>query len=173
MIKIGKIVNTFGIRGQVKVVADTDFPEQRFAQGAILYVMKDADKLAQLEVDKAQVHKGTYLLSFKGYDNINQVEQFKNLWLAIDPEDQHELEEDAYYHHQIIGLKINTLDGTYLGKVKEILVLGSNDVWVIQRPEPGKKDVLIPFIDDVVKQIDLTQGKITIDLMEGLVDDED
>lgn len=173
MIKIGRIVNTFGIRGQVKVIADTDFPQERFAPGAQVFVLDQDQVKSALTIEKAQLHKGTYLLSFEAYNNINQVEPFKGMWLAIDPADQHQLEEDAYYHHQIIGLDIITNQGVNLGKVKDILTLGSNDVWVIKRPEPGKKDVLIPFIDDVVKSVDLENNQAFIELMEGLVDDED
>lgn len=173
MIKIGRIVNTFGIRGQVKVIADTDFPQERFAPGAQVFVLDQDQVKSALTIEKAQLHKGTYLLSFEGYNNINQVEPFKGMWLTIDPSDQHQLEEDAYYHHQIIGLDIITSQGVNLGKVKDILTLGSNDVWVIKRPEPGKKDVLIPFIDDVVKSVDLESNQALIELMEGLVDDED
>lgn len=173
MIKVGRIVNTFGIRGQIKVIADTDFPEERFARGAQLHILDNNQSIAQVVVEQAHLHKGTYLITLEGYHNINQVEIYKGMWLAIDPEDQHELEDDAYYHHQIIGLEIITTQGQALGKVKEILSLGSNDVWVVKRTQPGKKDALIPFIEDVVKNVNLEKGQATIELMEGLIDDED
>lgn len=172
--RIGRIVNTFGIRGQLKVIADTDFAEERFAPGNTLYVVSEQKELKHtVTVEKAQPHKGTYLLSFKGMDNINQVEGFKGLWLAIDKASQHELEEHEYYHHQIIGLKVVTTDGKVLGTIKEILQLGSNDVWVVKRATPKLKDALIPYIADVVKTVDLATATVTIELMEGLIDDED
>lgn len=172
MYKIGKIVNTFGIKGQVKVIADTDFPEERFASGATLMILKENQLLVTVTVKKAQLHKGTYIISFEEYHTINEVEPFKNLWLAIDETQQQSLPEDEFYHHQIIGLKVITTDGNALGTIKEILSLGSNDVWVIKRSQPKLKDALIPYIDDVVKKVDLDAGVITIELMEGLIDDE-
>ncbi|MBR7927108.1 ribosome maturation factor RimM [Aerococcaceae bacterium zg-ZUI334] len=172
MFKIGRIVNTFGIRGQVKVIADTDFPEERFKAGSTLYLLKDEQVVETLTVAAAQLHKGTYLVSFENYTNINQVESFKNLWLAIDASQQQPLEDDEFYHHQIIGLDVVTTDGKMLGKVKEILSLGSNDVWVVKRSKPNLKDALIPYIDDVVKSVNLADNIATIELMEGLIDDE-
>lgn len=172
MYKIARIVNTFGIKGQVKVIADTDFPQERFKVGNKLWIMQQDTPVLQVTVKNAQLHKGTYLLSFDEFHSINDVEKFKSYWLAIDEDQQHDLEEDAYYHHQIIGLKIVTTQGITLGKVKEILSLGSNDVWVVQRSQAGKKDVLIPFINDVVKSVNLQDSYAEIELMEGLIDDE-
>ena len=172
--RVARIVNTFGIRGQLKLIADTDFPEERFATGKTLYILKDLNSqpLASVQVAKAAIHKGTWLISFVGYDNINQVEGFKGCWLAIDESEQDELEEDSYYHHQLLGLEVVTLEGKTLGKSKEILQLGSNDVFVVQRNIPKAKDALIPFIGDVVKAVDLEAGQVKVELMEGLIDDE-
>lgn len=172
--RVARIVNTFGIRGQLKLIADTDFPEERFASGKTLYILKDLNSqpLASVQVAKAAIHKGTWLISFVGYDNINQVEGFKGCWLAIDESEQDELEEDSYYHHQLLGLEVVTLEGKTLGKIKEILQLGSNDVFVVQRNIPKAKDALIPFIGDVVKAVDLEAGQVKVELMEGLIDDE-
>lgn len=171
MYKVGRIVNTFGIKGQVKVIADTDFPEERFAVGESLLIVKDEQVLQTVTVQSSQLHKGTYLISFEEYHNINQVEPFKNCWLAIESHQQQALPEDEYYYHQIVGLTVVTTDGQVLGKVKEILALGSNDVWVVKRSEPKLKDILLPYINDVVKNIDLDAQMATVELMDGLVDD--
>ena len=80
-----------------------------------------------------------------------------------------ELEEGTYYYDQIIGLVVETLAGEELGKIKEIIPTnGANDVWVVQRI--GQKDLLLPVIDDVVKEVDLAAQKVTVDLLEGLDD---
>lgn len=171
--RVGRIVNTFGIRGQLKVVADTDFAEERFRAGQQLVILQNDTVIETVTVAKSQTHKGTYLISLEGYDNINQVEAFKGCWLAISAEDQQALPEDEFYHHQIIGLKVVTTEGKVLGTIKEILQLGSNDVWVVKRQEPKKKDALIPYISQVVQQVDLQKGEVLIELMEGLIDDED
>lgn len=171
--RIARIVNTFGIRGQVKVIANTDFVEERFKVGQELTVARDGENLATVTIAKAQPHKGTYLLTFEEYDDINQIEHFKDAWLLIDAEEQQPLPEDEFYHHQIIGLTVHTTEGVVLGTIKEILALGSNDVWVVKRKEAKKKDALIPYISEVVKEVDLEKGEVLVELMAGLIDDED
>lgn len=170
-IRIARIVNTFGIRGDIKVIADTDFPEERFQIGARLLIIRDDQLEAEVTVKSSRLHKGTYIIGFEEYDNVNQVEVFKNAWLAIPREEQDVLPEGDYYFHQIIGLDVYTTDHLHLGKIKDILSLGSNDVWVVQRPQAKLKEALIPYIEDIVKEINLDEHRVTIELMEGLVDD--
>ncbi|EKB57760.1 ribosome maturation factor RimM [Falseniella ignava] len=168
--KIGRLVNTFGIRGEVKVIVDSDFPEERLAQGATLYILKDDQPIA-VTVQSARQHKGSYIVAFEEYQDINQVECYKGSWLAIEASQQQALEEDHYYYHQIEGLKVYTVGGEHLGQIKEILALGSNDVWVVKPAQAGRRDILLPYIGDVVKEVDLTNQRVTVELMEGLIDD--
>lgn len=105
-------------------------------------------------------------MKFVGYDNINDVQAFRDHELMVSGKDQQPLEDGQYYYHQIIGLSVKTVDGEELGTIKEILSPGANDVWVVQRD--GKKDLLLPVIDDVVKDVDLDAGEVTVELMEGL-----
>ncbi len=81
-----------------------------------------------------------------------------------------DLAENEFYYHEIIGLEVVEEDGTIIGKVKEILSPGANDVWVVQRK--GKKDALIPYIESVVHTIDLENGQVIVEIPEGLLDDE-
>ncbi|UUX34105.1 ribosome maturation factor RimM [Fundicoccus culcitae] len=171
--KIARIVNTHGIKGQLKIIADTDFVEERFASGNRLSIVKDDKVLQEVHVASIIQSKGTYIVAFDEFHNINEVEVFKGAWLAIDEDQQEVLDDDSYYHHQIVGLKVVTTEGVELGTIKEILALGSNDVWVVKRKENGKKDALIPFIKDVVKDVDLDRQVVVIELMEGLIDDAD
>lgn len=171
--RIARIVNTFGIRGELKIISETDFEEERFKLGNKLFIITSQNEVIPVTVAAIRPQKGTFIISFEEFTNINDVEKFKGSYLAIDASQQEELEEDAFYYHQIIGLSVETLDGKKIGTVKEILELGSNDVWVVKRVENGKKDALIPYIDDVVKSVDIAQGKVIIDLMEGLIEDED
>lgn len=162
---VGKIVNTHGIRGEVRVMPTTDFVDERFAAGQDLYLKRDGDPL-KLMVESARQHKGFILVKFVGYDNINDVQTFRDHELMVSGEDQEPLEDGQYYYHQIIGLVVKTVDGDELGKIKEILSPGANDVWVVQRT--GKQELLLPVIDDVVKDVDLNAGVVTVELMEGL-----
>ncbi|MFD1850404.1 ribosome maturation factor RimM [Oceanobacillus bengalensis] len=167
MFNIGKIVNTHGIRGEVKVFRISDF-EERFQVGETVYLEKENGENIELVIDGHRIHKGFDLIHFKGYDNINDVEKHKGTYLKITEEQLTELEEDAYYYHEIIGCNVVTTSGEVLGIIKEILSPGANDVWVIKRPK--SKDLLIPYIEDVVKNIDISEKKIVIEPMEGLLD---
>ena len=162
---VDKIVNTHGIRGDVRVMPTTDFVAERFAKGQDLYLQQAGEPL-KLTVESARQHKGFILVKFVGYDNINDVQAFRDHELMVSGKDQQPLEDGQYYYHQIIGLSVKTVDGEELGTIKEILSPGANDVWVVQRD--GKKDLLLPVIDDVVKDVDLDAGEVTVELMEGL-----
>lgn len=171
---VGKIVNTQALRGEVRVMATTDFPEERFKIGATLAIF-NGDKLVEtVVVDGHRLHKNFNLLHFKGKDNINDVEKFKgfDLKVAGTEREADELDENEFYYDDIIGLEVYTTDETYLGKVREITSLPSNDVWAIQRPNKGK-DILIPYIEDIVLEIDLADNRVVIDPMDGLIDDVD
>lgn len=161
---VGKIVNTHGIRGEVKVVVITDFPEERFKVGNQLFI--DQQPPLKVKINSVRQHKGFILLTFDGFTNINQVEQFKGQQLMVSEEDIHPLDDGQYYYHEIIGLTVITDDGRELGKIKEILSPGANDVWVVKRPK--QSDLLLPVIDDVVKKVDLDHHQVTVELMEGL-----
>lgn len=162
-IQVGKIVNTHGIKGDVKVLPLTD-DAHRFDDLKKVYI---GDDKLKLEITKVAYIKGNVLLKFKRYDNINDVEKFKNLIVWVDEEDKLKLPEDSYFLHDIIGLSVYLLDGTLLGKVKDILQPGANDVYVV-KGESGEH--LIPAIKNVVKEINIEQQKIVIDAIEGLLE---
>ncbi|MER2292809.1 MAG: ribosome maturation factor RimM [Aerococcus urinaeequi] len=171
---VGKIVNTQALRGEVRVMATTDFPEERFKIGATLAIFNGNKLVETVEVDGHRLHKNFNLLHFKGKDNINDVEKFKgfDLKVAGTEREADELDENEFYYDDIIGLEVFTTDDTYLGKIREITSLPSNDVWAIQRPNKGK-DILIPYIEDIVLEIDLDDNRVVIDPMDGLIDDVD
>ncbi|MFW3497028.1 ribosome maturation factor RimM [Aerococcus urinaeequi] len=171
---VGKIVNTQALRGEVRVMATTDFPEERFKIGATLAIFNGNKLVETVEVDGHRLHKNFNLLHFKGKDNINDVEKFKgfDLKVAGTEREADQLEENEFYYDDIIGLEVYTTDEIYLGKVREITSLPSNDVWAIQRPNKGK-DILIPYIEDIVLEIDLADNRVVIDPMDGLIDDVD
>ncbi|MCL1630886.1 ribosome maturation factor RimM [Sporolactobacillus sp. CPB3-1] len=168
---VGKIVNTQGIKGEVRVVSSTDFPEERYAKGAILY-MRDMKSGAYepLKVRTHRRHKQFDCLTFEGHNSINDVEKYKGSTLFITKEQLSELAQGDFYYHEIIGSKVVTDTDRLLGKVREILSPGANDVWVV---DTGKKDILIPYINDVVKHVDVAEKKVTVHLIPGLIDDED
>ncbi|MBU7525404.1 ribosome maturation factor RimM [Lactiplantibacillus pentosus] len=170
--RVGTLVNTHGIRGEVKVVVVTDFPEERFKVGQQLVLFKSPDATAggiTVTVAKAREQKGLYFLTFKGLDNINDVEGYKGWTIKVPAEALHQLPAGEYHYHQIVGLDVVTTDDEPLGTIKEILSPGANDVWVVKRAH-GQADVLLPKIPQVIKKVDLDAGVVTVELMEGLID---
>ncbi|MGM8364161.1 ribosome maturation factor RimM [Virgibacillus sp. W0181] len=167
MFKVGKIVNTHGIKGEVKVKRITDF-EERFAAGETVYILKEDGQTFPLTIDTHRTHKQFDLLQFKGLYNINDVEQFKGLYLNVKADQLNELGKNEYYYHEIIGCQVMTTSGDRLGEIDSILSPGANDVWVV-KGEDGK-EMLIPYIEDVVKHVDVDNKKVTIELMEGLLE---
>lgn len=168
---VGKIVNTHGIKGEVKVVRITDF-DDRFTPGQRLFLFKKGSNEPEIVTIKShRQHKGFDMILFEEYSNINDVEPFKEGMLKITEAYQAPLEANAYYYHEILGCEVVTTDGRVLGEIKEILSPGANDVWVVK--QKGKKDVLIPYIEDIVKTVDIDKKHVTIEPMEGLLLDED
>lgn len=170
-LNVGKIVNTHGIRGEVRVISQTDFPEERYRKGQRLTLFRENKAPLELTVAGHRKHKNFDLLTFEGYPTINDVEPLRDGILKVSKDELSELTENEYYYHEIIGLTVIDEQARELGKIKEILSPDANDVWVVQRK--GKKDALIPYIESVVKQIDLDKGEVHIEIPEGLLDDED
>lgn len=165
---VGKIVNTHGIKGEVRIISKTDFADQRYKKGNSLFLfMSEGADPVELIVKSHRIHKNFDLLTFEGYDNINQLEKLKGGILKVPESQLGQLQKDEYYFHEIIGCTVITDTGEEVGTVKEILTPGANDVWIIK----GKngKEQLIPYIADVVKEIDVIEKKIVITPLEGLL----
>lgn len=159
---IGSIVNTHGIKGEVKIKADTDFP--RFEPGNEIYILKNNQYLL-FKVATHRVHKGFDLVSFVNYQDINLVEQFKGCKLYIDETKQEPLEEDEYHFHELIGKKVYNQNHEFIGVVSEIRDLPHADILEISREE--KKNALVPFNKEFI--IDVTDEEIIINEIEGLL----
>lgn len=166
--KVGKIVNTHGIKGEVRVISQTDFPEERYQVGETLYLFREQKEPLKLVIASHRKHKNFDLLSFEEYYNINQVEEFCDGTLKIAEDQQGELAENEFYYHEIIGLEVFDEHGTDLGQITEILSPGANDVWVVK--QKGRADILLPYIESVVKQIDLKNKRVDVEIPEGLID---
>ncbi|AGT31516.1 16S rRNA-processing protein RimM [Geobacillus genomosp. 3] len=166
---VGKIVNTHGIRGEVRVISRTDFPEERYKKGNKLYIFRERDsEPIEVTVKSHRPHKSFDLLSFEGYDSINDVEPFKGAMLKVPESQLGELGEGEYYFHEIIGCTVVTEEGRTVGAVREILTPGANDVWVVRRDDGT--DALIPYIDEVVLRVDPEHNMIIIRPMKGLLE---
>ena len=169
-LNVGEIVNTHGIKGEVRVQSITDHPEERYAEGSELAIELGNGEYQSVTVKSHRIHKSFDLLTFEEYSNINDVEQFKTKMLQVDEDLLPELESGEYYTSQIIGAEVYDEEENLIGELKEILFLPANDVWVVERP--SKKDLLLPHIDSVILDVNNTNNKITVRVLEGL-DDED
>lgn len=165
---VGKIVNTQGIKGAVKVISSTDFKEERYKVGNKLTIFTEKDEQIEVEISSYRTQKNFDILTFKGYGNINDVEKYKGSILKVHEDALGDLEENEFYYHEIIGCKVITEEQEEIGVVSDILSPGANDVWVVKRK--GQKDALIPYIESVVKVIDIEKKEIIIHLLEGLIE---
>lgn len=165
---VGKIVNTHGIRGEVRVISKTDFPDERYKTGNKIFLfMNNKDNPIELVIKSRRTHKNFDLLTFEGYENINEIEKFKGGILKVPESYLGKLEENEFYFHEIIGCVVSTIEGEELGTIREILTPGANDVWVVKGQ--GGKELLIPYIEEIVKEVNIKEKKISIDPMEGLL----
>lgn len=165
---VGTIVNTHGIKGEVRVMSKTDFPDERYQVGSELAIFMPKVKAPTfVKVTSHRKHKNFDLLTFEGYPNINDVEKFRDGVIKVSEKELTELEENEFYYHEIIGCRVITETGEEIGTVSEIIETGANDVWEVT-PAEGKPHY-IPYIEDIVKDIDIDEQVIKIELMDGLL----
>lgn len=163
---VGKIVNTHALQGEVKVISNSDFKAERFKKGSELYIDFNGEHIKVI-VAAHRTHKNMDLLKFENWHSINDVEKYKGCDLLVSDEYLVELDEGEFYYFEVIGCVVKSTTGEIIGEVREILETGANDVWIVKRP--GKKDALIPYIDDVVKEINIEDQEIIIEIIEGLL----
>jgi 16S rRNA processing protein RimM len=164
--KIGKIVNTFGLKGELKVKSYTDFNEERFAKGNIIFV-KYNDLYLEFIIDSYRVHKNSVLISFLDKKDINLVEKYKTFDVFCDKANLHELDEDEYYFFELVGMDVSSDEGEYIGKVSEVIEGKAHNLLRIKRD--NDETVLIPYIDNFIVNVDEENKKIVIHLIEGLI----
>lgn len=167
---VGKIVNTQGLQGEMRVLSVTDFADERFKKGAVLALFDDKDKFVRdVEIASYRKQKNFDIVKFKELYHINDIEKYKGFTLKVAEENLSDLDDGEFYYHEIIGLDVYE-DDVMIGQIKEILQPGANDVWVVKRK--GKRDLLLPYIPPVVLKVDIANHRVDVDVLEGL-DDED
>ena len=167
LLQVGVITTTHGVRGEVKVFPTTDDPARfKKLKNVILDTGKDR---RDLEITGVKFFKNMVILKFKGLDNMNDVEKFRQAKLLVTRENAVELGEDEYFIADLIGLAAVSDEGEELGTVTDVLQTGANDVYEITTND--QKTYLFPAIRDCIKNVDIPAHKVTVHVMPGLMDD--
>lgn len=166
LLEVGKIVNTHGLRGEVKIITWTDYPEV-FEDIDYIYVKKKND-YERLDINGIKYQKGNIIVKFRQLQFIDEAEKYKNQVIYCERELLGALPDGVYYIADLIGLKVVTDDGREVGVIADVFNTGSNDIYDIKRE--GQKNLLLPVIDEVVKNIDIENKQVTVHMMDGLED---
>lgn len=164
LLKVGIITNTHGLKGEVKVFPTTD-DARRFLD--LKDVILDTGKEQKvMEIERVRFFKNLVILKFKGVDQINEVEPYRQKELFVTREQAVPLGENEYFIADLIGLSACSDEGEELGTVADVIQTGANDIYVIRKQ--GMSDLLVPAIKDCIKNIDLKNGRMEIHLLPGL-----
>ena len=164
-LEIGQIVNSYGLKGQMKIVPFTD-DITRYSDLKTIYIEINK-QLKEYKIEQVKYHKNNVLIKLEGIDDINDTEQFKNCFVKVDRKNAVKLPEDTYFIVDLIGLEVFTEENVLLGKIVDVFPTGSNDVYVV-KDELGKQ-ILLPAIGEVIKNVDIPNKKMIVNLIKGLV----
>ena len=162
---IGEIVGVHGLKGTNRIRSYADSLSV-FKPGRSIIVRENGGQEKSREIQWVKPHTGKALISFKGIIEHNQAQALIGAELFASKEELPELEEDAHFWFDLIGMAVYTTEDKYLGRIESIIETGSNDVYVVQ---DDKKEVLIPALESVVLDIDIKDKRMQVDLPEGLV----
>ncbi len=166
LITIGKAVKPFGVKGEIKIEATTDFPD-RFKGLRRVYLVSPAGQEIACEVRSARYAGGVPFILLEGYDTPEKAKAL-NGWLVKVPEEEAvPLPEGAYYWFELIGMEVVSESGENLGNIVDVFETGSNDVYVLKR---GSEEVYIPATKEVIKQVDRKTKRMVIHLIDGLLE---
>lgn len=163
-ITIGKIIAPHGVRGEVKVLPLTDFPDRFQTMKSVWLDIKGKE----MGVESVRFNNETPLVKFSGIDDRDQAEKLRNGLLQVLPEELVVLPAGHYYQFQIIGLAVSNEVGLSLGTVSEIIQTGANDIYVVKNQQG--KELLIPALKETVLAIDIPAGRMVVKLLPGLGD---
>jgi len=168
LLVVGRVGRAHGLRGEVSVEVRTDEPETRFAVGSVLNT--DPAAAGPLTVAGARWHSGRLLLRFDAVADRGAAEGLRGVLLLADASDDERPDDpDEFYDHQLYGLTVVTTGGAPVGEVAEVVHLPSQDLLVVRRADG--RDVLIPFVAQLVPAVDLDDRLVVVDPPDGLIDD--
>ena len=165
-LRVGVISSTHGIRGEVKVYPTTDDPERFLELDEVILDTGREHKI--LEIEGVKFFKNQVILKFKGYDNINDIEKYLKKDLLVDREHAVELGENENFIADLIDMEVVTDEGKVLGTLTDVIETGANDVYAVKTPEG--KEILLPAIRDCILDVNVDEKRMTVHVMEGLLD---
>lgn len=166
MIKLGKIVGTFGIKGELKIYPLTNFKEM-FLDFDYLFLATEKD-LLKVDVVKARIQKNTVIILFDGIDSINQAQDFIGRDILIEESSLPELDETEEYVYKLLGMKVYLENNELLGSISDVFDNGAHGIYEIK--DENGKEILIPVLDDTIISRDFDEGKMVVRLLPGLLD---
>ena len=164
---IARIARARGIRGEVACDIETDFPERFDSLERVTVWMPTGARL-QLAVEDHWFHKGRVILKFERYDTMTAAEQLVGGLLVVAESDRAMLDQDEFFEYDIVGAEVVTTEGVSLGRVARLMRTGGTDLLVVESG-PGR-ELLIPFADDICTEVDVDNGRITVNPPDGLLD---
>ncbi|MBR3511714.1 MAG: 16S rRNA processing protein RimM [Clostridia bacterium] len=164
-LELGQIVNVRGLKGEVKVNSFTD-DNTKFERLPKVFIKRNKGDIEERKIEKVSYNKNQVIIKFVGINTIDEAEKLRNSFILVDRDDLGSLPEGVYYIADLIGLDVFTEEGELLGKVDDIYNTGANDIYVI-KDDLGKQR-LLPGIKDVIKEVNIEEGKIIVNLIEGL-----
>ena len=165
-LRVGVISSTHGIRGEVKVYPTTDDPERFLDLDEVILDTGREHKI--LAIEGVKFFKNQVILKFKGYDNINDIEKYLKKDLLVDREHAVELGENENFIADLIDMEVVTDEGKVLGTLTDVIETGANDVYAVKTPEG--KEILLPAIRDCILDVNVDEKRMTVHVMEGLLD---
>lgn len=166
LLEVGKIINTHGLRGEVKVAAWTDTPEV-FEALTTVYI-KEKGEYTPLCINGIKYQKNNLIVKFRELTDINTAEHLKNSVLYAERDALGELEEGVFYIADLIGISVFKENGELIGKIKDVMQTGANDIYVVERT--GQRDLLVPVLKNVVLSVDIKEKTAVVRLLDGLED---
>lgn len=166
-LKIGKIVGTHGLKGELKVRSDSDFADERFKKGNEIIIKYQNQDLVYT-IASSRVHKGNYLISFVDFQDINLVEKYIGAFV-YGYKDEELLAEDEYFYDDLIGLEVVSTTGKVIGPVTSIYDNTRHDILNV---DYHGKNVAIPYVEAFIKEVDLEKEVIVVELIKGLIDED-
>ena len=166
LLLIGKVIRPHGLMGQLRIWSYAE-SQASFSDVVGVFLEACSGEIHNFEVITVKPHKNFFLMSLRGLTSLEEAEKYRGAGIYISKHDLKATGEHEYFWHELIGLAVYLETGQYIGTLNHILPTGGNDIYVVRE---GEKEFLIPAIQEVVKEIDLANGRLIIEELEGLLD---